>query len=534
MGCGCGKTTISNVSDKPEDKTMEINLQTKKEFQKSWEHNNAVVVQTDMNSIWNLAIANQDVGKVYLLDKNQLGAGHYGVVRKAKLRTDPLKIYAIKSIEKRKLKGDSTLLKTELEMLRFSDHPNIIQFYEIYQDKTHYHFVMEYCEGGDITSRVEEDGPFEEEVTKKIIFQVLLGLNHLHSCGIIHRDIKPDNFLFKTKSKDSDIKLIDFGLSRRFNNGSKLTSVLGTPNYVAPEVLDKSGYTEKVDIWSTGVMMYLLLAADFPFKGESTAQLFEKIRRGDYSMHTCDNLMKLSPQGKAVLKGLLDRSPNKRFTAREALRDPWFDNLNIDLNERGKKLVNLEMLNRLRTFNSDYKLMRGIINMLVTIHDDSDQVKKMRDAFFYLDVLDNGILMVPELKKAFTEFGVKITDLEIEETIRGLEQRAKGAITYTEFISATIDESFYRKQVYLDEAFKRFDYDQDHYISYDDIHQTFCRFGISLTKKDIHDMIKDFDENNDGKISYEEFMKIMKADNHNSPEKKLSSVQAFQTTVSNA
>jgi calcium-dependent protein kinase len=534
MGCGCGKSNIANASDKPLDKSVEINLQTKKEFQKSWETNNTVVVQIDINAIWSVAVANQDVGKVYLMDKNQIGAGHYGVVRKAKLRSDPSKIYAIKSIEKRKLKGDSTLLKTELELLRFSDHPNIIQFYEIYQDKTHFHFVMEYCEGGDITSRVEEDGPFEEEITKKIVFQVLLGLNHLHSCGIIHRDIKPDNFLFKNKSKDSDIKLIDFGLSRRFNNGSKLTSVLGTPNYVAPEVLEKSGYNEKVDIWSTGVMMYLLLAADFPFKGENTAQLFEKIRRAEYSMHTCDNLMKLSPQGKAVLKGLLDRSPNKRFSAREALRDPWFDTLNIEMNEKGKKLVSLEMLNRLRTFNSDYKLMRGIINMLVTIHDDSEQVRRMRDAFFYIDVLDNGILMTPELKKAFTELGVAVTDMELEETIRGLEQRAKGAITYTEFISATIDESFYRNQVYLDEAFKRFDYDQDHYISYDDIYQTFCRFGISLTKKDIHDMIKDFDENNDGKISHEEFMKIMKADNHSSPGKRLGSVQGFHTTLSNA
>ena len=135
----------------------------------SWEQKNHNQ-QHDIRSIWGLSIAHQDIDRVYIFEKKEIGAGHYGVVRRAKLKIDPNKIYAVKSIQKKKLKGDIALLKNELEMLRFSDHPNIIQFYEIYQDQACYHFVTEYCEGGDVTSRISKLGAFSEDLTRKIIF----------------------------------------------------------------------------------------------------------------------------------------------------------------------------------------------------------------------------------------------------------------------------------------------------------------------------------------------------------------------------
>lgn len=491
----------------------EVGLQTKKQFQQMWEHKNELV-QSDITFIWGLAIAYTDITKAYTFDTKEIGSGHYGIVRRAKLKIEPSKIYAVKSIEKKKLKGDITLLKNELEMLRFTDHPNIIQFYEIYQDSINYHFVMEYCEGGDITTRVEKYGPMEEQLAKNIIFQVLYAINNLHTCGIIHRDIKPDNFLFKSKDPLSVVKLIDFGLSKKFVTGNKMHTVLGTPYYVAPEVIDKKGYSEKVDLWSTGVMLYLLMAADFPFKGETHSELFEKIRRGEYNMQVTEQLKAMSPVGRSLLRGLLEKNPETRLSAREALRHPWFDELNISLNEKGKKVLNKSLLSRLRRFRAESKFCKEVIRLLVMIHDDSPQVMQLKDAFFYLDVLDNGVINDDELKKAFTDLGEEISDREITEIIHGLELRTTNVITYTEFVTATIDGNFYKNEKYLTEAFNRFDIDQDKFISYADVKDCFSRFGIELSKSDILKMISEFDENSDLKISYEEFIKIMKRDFH--------------------
>ena len=238
------------------------NLKGKAHFQKEWEDSHTV--QMNVASVWSISksIGLTDINKYYIVDHGNIGTGHYGVVRKARLKQEPHKVYAIKTIEKNKLNGDFNILKNEFEILRSVDHPNINQFYEIFQDNQYYHFVLEYCEGGDITTRIEKQGPMDEETTKKIIFETLQSISHLHSCGIIHRDIKPDNFLFKFKNQNSPIKLIDFGLSKRVPASGKLTSFLGTPYYVAPEVLEKKSYDYKCDSWSVGVMMYLMMSAD--------------------------------------------------------------------------------------------------------------------------------------------------------------------------------------------------------------------------------------------------------------------------------
>lgn len=513
MGCGLGKTNTETKGGEANEEEGAVSLQTKKEFQKFWEqkHYNT---STDINSIWNLSIAQQDISKIYIFDKKEIGAGHYGVVRKAQLKVDRSKVYAVKTIVMQKLKGDKTLLKNELEMLRFSDHPNIIQFYEIYKDEKCVHFVTEYCEGGDITTRLEQNGPFPEEDARRIIFEVLFAINHLHSCGIVHRDIKPDNFLFKTKKRDSEIKLIDFGLSKKFQQGSKLHSILGTPYYVAPEILEKRGYTEKVDVWSAGVMLFLLLVADFPFKSSNNGELFEKIKRGDFSMTASHQLRSASAECKALLRNLIERNPSKRFSAREALRDPWFDPINMEWNLRGKAVLTRDILQRLRSFKSESKFSKEVIRLLVMIHDDDPEVMKLKDAFFYLDVLDNGVITNVELRKAFDELGEETTDKEIEEIIKSLELRTHGIVTYSEFITAAIDQSFYANEKYLTEIFKRFDIDQDDHIGFQDIQDCFSRFGIDLTKADILKMINDFDQNADSKISYPEFIRIMKGDMH--------------------
>ena len=147
-------------------------------------------------------------------------------------------------------------------------------------------------------------------------------------------------------------------------------------------------------------------------------------------------------------------------------------------------------------------------------HYSHPDVLRLKDAFFYFDVLDNGILGLNELRKVFTELGEDLSDKELEEIIKSLELRTRGVITYTEFITATINSSFYADQAVLEEVFKRFDVDQDRFITFQDVEDCFCRFGVELSKKEIQQMITDFDGNSDMKISMVEFIEIMRKDFH--------------------
>lgn len=160
------------------------------------------------------------------------------------------------------------MLKGELEILRNSDHPFIVKFFECYEDPKFIHFVVEYCSGGDLISRIIERKFLSEAAVKRIIFQALLALNYLHERNICHRDVKPDNFMFVTEEEHSDIKLIDFGLSHDFSDKKALKSILGTAYYVSPEVFT-GNYDYRCDFWSLGVMMYVMLCGTPPFMGKN-------------------------------------------------------------------------------------------------------------------------------------------------------------------------------------------------------------------------------------------------------------------------
>lgn len=211
-----------------------------------------------------------------------IGYGKFGVVREAvELKKSGLgKIVAIKSIPKKKLRGDIGLFMRELQVLHELDHPSIIKLYETYEDEKYFHLVMELCEGGDLLERILEKGVFAEPEAAEIMKKLLLAVNHMHNSYVCHRDLKPENILYA----GDQIKVADFGISNKFGDSKELemSSVVGTPHYVAPEVLSKR-YGKECDLWSLGVILFVLLSGKMPFDGEDVKDVLDQIIRANFS-----------------------------------------------------------------------------------------------------------------------------------------------------------------------------------------------------------------------------------------------------------
>lgn len=190
---------------------------------------------------------------------------------------------AIKIINKSKLSENEHFLMSELECLQKLDHPNIIKFFEVFEDKMYFYLCMEYCSGGELLLKIVDGKTLSEKEAAIIMKKLLSAINHMHSTGVVHRDIKPENILLSDKSPDAELKLVDFGLSKKFSKNEILQTMVGTPLYVSPEVLTGS-YDKACDLWSAGVILYILLVGYHPFNGPNRYQVYEQISNCSYSM----------------------------------------------------------------------------------------------------------------------------------------------------------------------------------------------------------------------------------------------------------
>jgi calcium-dependent protein kinase len=210
----------------------------------------------------------------------------------------------------------------ELEILKTLDHPNIIKFYETYKDEKYYHLVMEYCSGGELMEKLAREGKINESMTRKIMKKLFSAVNYLHERGICHRDLKPENFLFMDKGKDTEIKIIDFGLSKIVENLNSLKTIVGTALYVAPEVL-RGKYDKRCDNWSLGVILYLLLSGVPPFFGHTNEDIFSKLKNGSWTFRPGE-WNGISKEAKDLISRLLVHDPDKRLTSQQASTHIWF------------------------------------------------------------------------------------------------------------------------------------------------------------------------------------------------------------------
>ncbi|KAL5727747.1 calcium/calmodulin-dependent protein kinase [Ranunculus cassubicifolius] len=253
----------------------------------------------------------------------QLGWGQFGVIRSC---SDKLtrEILACKSIAKERLvtEEDHRSIKLEIEiMTRLSGHPNVVDLKAVYEDENYVHLVMELCAGGELFHRLEEHGRFSEFDARVLFKHLMLVVMYCHDNGVVHRDLKPENILLATKSSSSPIKLADFGLATYIKPGISLHGTVGSPFYIAPEVL-AGGYNQAADVWSAGVILYILLSGMPPFWGQTKSRIFDSVRAANLRFPS-DPWDNVSASAKELITSMLCTNHAQRLTAAKVLEHSW-------------------------------------------------------------------------------------------------------------------------------------------------------------------------------------------------------------------
>ena len=282
--------------------------------------------EQDFN-IWfeklNQAIQNKSLFDKYEV-RQKIGKGKFGLV-KCGINKETKQQVAIKIMAKKNMdKSDLELAKVEIDILKIGQHPNIIKLYDIYENENYIYIIMEYCSGGDLLSYFEHyEYELKETRVCEIIHKLSMAIYYLHSYGIVHRDLKPENILMTDLSPEADIRLLDFGLSKIVGNEEKCTEPYGTLSFVAPEVLQGKPYDKSVDLWSIGIITFLLLCGYLPFDDKHSEREIARQTIQDPVPFESKIWNKYTPEAKNFVEGLLQKKPEKRFTIKEILEHPW-------------------------------------------------------------------------------------------------------------------------------------------------------------------------------------------------------------------
>mmetsp|Transcript_99642 Transcript_99642/g.287651 ORF Transcript_99642/g.287651 Transcript_99642/m.287651 type:complete len:418 (+) Transcript_99642:3-1256(+) len=392
------------------------------------------------------------------------------------------------------------------------DHPNIIKLFETFEDQRCVYLAMELCSGGELFDRIIEAGHLGEKEAATVVQQILRAIFYMHDKSVAHRDLKPENFLFVTKDAldRSVIKIIDFGLSCHFKAGESMTTRAGTPYYVAPQVL-QGKYDHMCDLWSVGVIMYILLCGYPPFYGRNDQEVLAKVRRGQFAFEQKD-WGRVSADAKSLIRSLLQKEVRDRFTAEQALGHEWIKNTAPRASATSLK-SNPNLLENLKSFRFQNKLKKAALTIIAGQLDDS-QLKELRETFTALDENGDGLLTLGELRNGLAQAGYRKTNSDLQELMEGLDTDNSGVIDYTEFLAAAIDKRCYMSEQACWTAFKVFDLDGDGRITLDELHKVLDNDDVDEAFGEgarTADLMRDVDKDGDGTIDFKEFMAMMGA-----------------------
>ena len=371
----------------------------------------------------------------------KLGEGTFGTVEKV-IHNESKMIRAMKKISKRRQKNSEAEILNEIEILKKLDHPNIVRIFEIYSSTDNYYLITEFCKEGELYDQIKNFGFFQENEAAYIIYQLLSAILVCHSHNIIHRDLKPENILIDNiNNRFLDIKVIDFGTAKIFEHNKTQSKKIGSSYYMAPEVLLQN-YNEKCDLWSVGVILYILLSGRVPFGGTDDDEIFTKIKKGEYNLVSkpFDNI---STDAKDLIKKLLDKDTNKRPSADKALKHNWFNKCKTKENlfSTAKRNVK-EMMTKLTTYSSEFKLQQAAIAFIVHNMAHTDEIREIFSIFQLIDESGDGRITKEELIKGLTIHNPSLQNIkdEVDKIFTNLDTDQNGFIEFEEFARVLIDK----------------------------------------------------------------------------------------------
>ncbi|XP_075639970.1 calcium-dependent protein kinase 29-like isoform X2 [Castanea sativa] len=403
-----------------------------------------------------------DINSLYVLEK-ELGRGDFAVTYLCTERATGRK-YACKSISKRKLGKSKDIEDVKREILilqHLTGQPNIVEFKGAYEDKQYLHLVMELCTGGELFDRIISKGSYSEREAASIGRQIMNVVHVCHFMGVMHRDLKPENFLMVSKDDHSPIKAAGFGHSVFIEEGKVYKEIVGSAYYVAPEVLQRK-YGKEIDMWSAGVILYILLSGVPPFWGETEKAIFDAILEGKLDLQSSP-WPSISASAKDLIKKMLTMNPTKRITVADALAE--------NLSE--------------------------------------EDIKGLKQMFNNMDTDKSGTITLEELKIGLTRLGSRLSETEIKQLMDAADVDKNGIIDYSEFITATMHRHKLERDEHLYKAFKYFDQDDSGFITREELRKAMTQYGMG-DEATIDEVLEDVDTDKDGRINYDEFVAMMR------------------------
>ncbi|PKA50079.1 Calcium-dependent protein kinase 5 [Apostasia shenzhenica] len=456
----------------------------------------------DANSFYVIGHKTANIRDLYMLGR-KLGQGQFGTTYLCTEISTGIE-YACKSISKRKLISNEDVedVRREIQIMHhLAGHKNIVSIKGAYEDLLYVHIVMDLCAGGELFDRIIQRGHYSEKKAAELTKIIVGVVESCHSLGVMHRDLKPENFLLSNKDDDLSIKAIDFGLSVFFKPGQIFMDVVGSPYYVAPEVLCKH-YGPEADVWTAGVILYILLSGVPPFWAETQQGIFDAVLKGAIDFES-EPWPSISDSAKDLIRNMLYHQPSQRLTAHQVLCHPWICTNGV----APDRSLDSAVLSRLKQFSAMNKLMKMALRVIAESLSE-EEIAGLKEMFQAMDTDNSGAITFDELKEGLRRYGSNLKESEIRDLMDAADVDKSGTIDYGEFVAATLHLNKLEREEHLVAAFSYFDKDGSGYITLDELQQA-CK-EHNMTDVFLDDIIKEVDQDNDGRIDYGEFVAMMR------------------------
>eukprot|EP00359_Climacostomum_virens_P007518 CAMPEP_0204917688 /NCGR_PEP_ID=MMETSP1397-20131031/15313_1 /ASSEMBLY_ACC=CAM_ASM_000891 /TAXON_ID=49980 /ORGANISM="Climacostomum Climacostomum virens, Strain Stock W-24" /LENGTH=508 /DNA_ID=CAMNT_0052090605 /DNA_START=268 /DNA_END=1791 /DNA_ORIENTATION=- len=433
----------------------------------------------------------------YLLQEI-IGQGGFAIVHKC-VHIPTAQTRAVKIIHKAGLTLEQIDLRhrlSEIKMLKSLDHPNILRCFELFEDSSRFYIVTEYCKGGELFTKLSTQRKLSEIAASKVMMQLLSCVAYCHSKRIVHRDLKPENILLE--DDDFNLKVGDFGSSAFLDIHNKTSGCFGSAYYLAPECLSGQ-YSERCDIWSSGIILYIMLTGRPPYPGKTEREIIENIKKMPFDINKM-NLRGVSNGAVDLLTQMLKTDPAERIEASLAVKHPWVQSWRSN---SGDELANDALLN-LRGFNASFKLKDAVYTYLAANVISMSEMQILRDAFQSIDINCDGKLSRDELLIQFRQYTSEEQALEeVEYILREVDSDRNGQIDYSEFLRVCMNREKAVNKDNLELAFRFFDKNGSGKITCDEVREVLGT-GEVLSDEVWRAVISEVDDNGDGMLDLEE------------------------------